>query len=186
MADYVVAVSDPESGSTYQEEIDGPDANRFAGREIGDEVDGDPVGLPGYTVEITGGSDDTGRPMHEDVDGPVIAERLTDGGTGFNPERDGERRRITVRGREISDATRQINARVVDRGDQRIEVLLGDEEPEAEQADEAEDAAEDEDADDEAADEPDEEPEAEDSADDEGAEEADEADAGGEDADEDE
>jgi small subunit ribosomal protein S6e len=35
---------------------------------------------------------------------------------------------VTVRGREVSDETRQINARIVDRGSQSIEELLGEDE----------------------------------------------------------
>jgi len=125
MAEFTVAVADPESGQTHQLDVDGQDANRFIGKSIGEDVDGGSVGLDGYTVEITGGSDDAGRPMRGDVRGPDLKSILTDGGVGFNPERDGERKRITVRGREVSDATAQINARITDRGDESVEDLLG-------------------------------------------------------------
>ena len=117
MAEFTVAVADPDDGTTYQVDVDGQDANRFVGREIGEEVDGGAVGLSGATLEITGGSDDTGRPMREDVRGTQLAEVLLDGGTGFEPTREGERRRVTVRGREVSDETRQINVRVASAGD---------------------------------------------------------------------
>jgi small subunit ribosomal protein S6e len=124
MAEFTVAVSDPEDGTTYQVDVSDQDANRFAGREIGEEVDGSAVGLDGYTLEVTGGSDDAGRPMRADVAGPTLTELLLEGGTGYNPDREGERKRVTVRGREISDATRQINAKVVARGDQPVADLL--------------------------------------------------------------
>jgi small subunit ribosomal protein S6e len=117
MAEFQVAVADPETGDTYQRTVDGQDANRFSGREIGDEVDGGAVGLDGFTVEITGGSDETGRPMRADVPGTNLTELLLTGGVGYDPQRDGERRRVTVRGREVSDETSQINVRVVDGGD---------------------------------------------------------------------
>ena len=128
MADFTVAVSDPEDGHTYQVEIDGQDANRFIGRKIGEEVDGSAVGLSGYTVEITGGSDETGRPMREDVLGTDLKQILLEGGTGYEPEREGERNRVTVRGREVGDATRQINARIAERGGEDPADLLGDDE----------------------------------------------------------
>ncbi|WP_436911502.1 30S ribosomal protein S6e [Halosimplex marinum] len=127
MADFTVAVSDPEDGHTYQVEIDGQDANRFIGREIGEEVDGGSVGLSGFTLEITGGSDETGRPMRGDVRGTELKQIMLEGGTGYDPDRDGERRRVTVRGREIGEATRQINARITDRGGEDPADLLGDE-----------------------------------------------------------
>jgi small subunit ribosomal protein S6e len=134
MAEFQVAVADPDDGTTYQFDVEGQDANRFLGREIGADVDGGSVGLSGYTLEITGGSDDAGRPMREDVAGPDLKALLLDGGTGFNPSKEGERRRITVRGREVSDATSQVNARITDRGGESIEDLLGgdDEDEEAE------------------------------------------------------
>ncbi len=125
MADFQVSVADPDDGATYQFEVDGQDANRFIGREIGETVDGGAVGLAGYELEITGGSDTAGRPMRGDVRGPNLKAVLLTGGTGFNPTRDGERKRVTVRGREVSDETRQINAKIVSRGDQSVEDLLG-------------------------------------------------------------
>ena len=128
MAEFTVAVADAESGQTHQIDVDGQDANRFVGRSIGEDVDGSAVGLDGYTLEITGGSDDAGRPMRSDLRGAGLQSILTDGGVGFKPERDGERKRITVRGREVSDATAQINATVVGRGDESVEDLLGDDE----------------------------------------------------------
>ncbi|AXR76917.1 30S ribosomal protein S6e [Natrarchaeobaculum sulfurireducens] len=127
MASFTVVVGDPDSGLTYQLEADGQDANRFMGKSIGEEVDGGAVGLDGYTLEITGGSDDAGRPLNPDVDGSNVEEVLMTGRQiGYKPSRDGERRRITVRGREISDAVAQINASIVDRGSADVDELLGD------------------------------------------------------------
>lgn len=117
-----VVVSHPETGNSYQVEAD---VNVFTGKAIGDEVDGGAVGLDGYTLEITGGSDDTGRPMRGDVEGQGISEILVSGGTGYNPTRDGERRRVSVRGGEVGDATVQLNTRVVEEGDADIEDALG-------------------------------------------------------------
>ncbi|MFB6123333.1 MAG: 30S ribosomal protein S6e [Haloferacaceae archaeon] len=113
MADFKVVVSDPETGSTYQREVEGQDANRFLGRELGEEVDGGAVGLDGFTLELTGGSDDAGRPMREDVSGAALKELLLEGGVGYHPTRDGERKRVTVRGTEVSEEIAQINAKVV-------------------------------------------------------------------------
>ena len=127
MAEFTVAVSDPEDGATYRVEVDGQDANRFMGRELGEEVDGGAVGLDGFTLELTGGSDTAGRPMRTDVRGTEVTSILTEGGVGFNPERDGERKRITVRGREISDETSQINVRIAS-GDGDVAAALGDDE----------------------------------------------------------
>ncbi|APX98018.1 30S ribosomal protein S6e [Natronorubrum daqingense] len=127
MASFTVVVGDPESGSSYQLEAEEQDANRFIGKSIGEEVDGDAVGLEGYTLEITGGSDDAGRPLSPDVSGSSLQEVLMEERqTGYKPSRDGERRRITVRGSEVSDAVAQINASVVEAGSSGIDDLLGE------------------------------------------------------------
>ena len=125
MAEFKVVIADPETGETFQREVDGQDANRFLGRELGDEVDGDAVGLSEYTLELTGGSDETGRPMRADVSGTRLKELLLEGGVGFKPSREGERKRITVRGREIGDDVAQINASVID-GDGDVAAAFGD------------------------------------------------------------
>ncbi|ELZ11979.1 30S ribosomal protein S6e [Halovivax asiaticus JCM 14624] len=134
MATFNVVVGDPDSGLAYQLEADGQDANRFMGKSIGDEVDGGALGLDGYTLEITGGSDETGRPLHAGVTGSSLTEvMMRETGTGYHQRRDGERRRVTVRGREIADDVSQINATVTESGSTAIDELLGEGDDEAEE-----------------------------------------------------
>lgn len=129
MASFTVVVGDPDSGLAHQLEADGQDANRFLGKSISDEVDGSAVGLDGYTLEITGGSDEAGRPLNKTVAGADLQEVLMEEKqTGYHPERDGERRRITVRGREVSDAVAQINTSIVEAGDTDVDELLAEDE----------------------------------------------------------
>ncbi|PSP75045.1 30S ribosomal protein S6e [Halobacteriales archaeon QS_1_68_20] len=130
MATFQVTVADPETGATYQREVSDQDANRFLGMEIGDEVDGGAVGLDGASLEITGGSDATGRPMRPDVAGPDLKEVLLDGGVGYQPSREGERKRVTVRGREVSEEIAQVNAEIVDRGGADPESVFGEDDEE--------------------------------------------------------
>lgn len=130
MAVFQVVVADPETGATHQFEVDDQDANRFLGKELGGTVDGTAVGLDGYTLELTGGSDAAGRPLRADIAGSNLREVLVAGRTtGYHPSRDGERKRITVRGREITDTVAQINAKITEYGDESIDALLGEEEP---------------------------------------------------------
>ncbi len=130
MPTFQVVVGDPDSGDSYQFDVDGQAANRFIGKELGGEVDGSAVGLDGFTLELTGGSDEAGRPMREDVAGASLTEiMLAERSTGYQPDRDGERRRVTVRGREVTEEVVQINATVSEHGDQSVPVALGHEEP---------------------------------------------------------
>ena len=127
MASFTIVVGDPDSGASHQLEAEEQDANRFIGKSIGEEVDGSAVGLDGYTLEITGGSDDAGRPLNATVAGANLQQVLMkERQTGYKPQRDGERRRITVRGRELSDAVAQVNATVTERGNASIADLLGE------------------------------------------------------------
>ncbi|WP_256297651.1 30S ribosomal protein S6e [Haloarchaeobius salinus] len=137
MASFNVVVADPDSGASYQLEAEEQDANRFMGKELGEEVDGDAVGLDGYTLLLTGGSDEAGRPMREDIEGANVEEVLMrEQGVGYNPSRSGERKRLTIRGRQVSDETSQINAKIVGRGDESVESLLGLVEEDADEDDE--------------------------------------------------
>ena len=131
MAEFNLVVSDPDTGKTYQTTVDGQDANRFIGRSLGDEVEGDVVGLSESTLELTGGSDAAGRPMRADVPGANLKQLLLEGGVGFNPEKDGERRRITVRGAEFSEESAQVNATV--RGDEDVAAAFGEGDEESEE-----------------------------------------------------
>jgi len=64
--------------------------------------------------------------MREDVAGPNLKEVLMrEEGVGYKPARDGQRKRVTVRGREVSDAVAQINAKITERGDDSVAELLG-------------------------------------------------------------
>jgi small subunit ribosomal protein S6e len=129
MATFQLVVSDPDSGTTYQDEIDGQDANRFIGRSLGEEVD-----FEGLTLELTGGSDETGRPMREDVPGTALRELLLEGGVGYDPTREGERKRVTVRGAEVDDDVAQINAAILE-GDAEAVFGEGEAEDDADDAD---------------------------------------------------
>lgn len=138
MADFKVVVADPKTKS-YQFDVTGAEANKFIGRSIGETVDGAAVGLPGYSIKITGGSDNSGMVMRPDLPGPRRQKVLVANGKGYSPVSKGVRRRKMMRGREVAPDIIQINTVVVGYGDKTIEKILGgDEEP----AEEVEAAAE--------------------------------------------
>lgn len=102
---------------TRQFELEGGEENALRGKSIGDEVDGDSIGLSGYTLKVTGGSDEDGFAMRKTLEGGGREELLVKGGQGFNPERDGERRRKSVHGAEIDSTVVQVNLKTVEEGD---------------------------------------------------------------------
>ncbi|MDF0592622.1 30S ribosomal protein S6e [Methanotrichaceae archaeon M04Ac] len=123
--DFRVVISDPKSGKAYQVEAKDAAANKFLGRKIGDVIDGDAVGMPGYSIEITGGSDREGFPLRRDLPGSKRRKILITGGTGYHPSEQGKRKRKTVHGRDISADVGQINAKITERGAKPVEELLG-------------------------------------------------------------
>jgi len=123
--DFRVVISDPQSGKAYQVEAKDAAANKFLGRKIGDVVDGDAVGMPGYSIEITGGSDREGFPLRRDLPGSKRRKILIAGGTGYHPLEKGRRKRKSVHGRDISADVGQINAKITERGAKPVEELLG-------------------------------------------------------------
>ncbi|MDM7274908.1 MAG: S6e family ribosomal protein [Thermoprotei archaeon] len=88
---------------SWQLAVDESVAIKLAGLEIGDYVDGSLLGLKGLRLKITGGSDATGIPMHSGTPGTGRWEVLLSGPPGYRPEKEGERRRKSVRGRMIPD-----------------------------------------------------------------------------------
>lgn len=116
MVDFKIILSDPDTGRSYKIDATGPAAGALIGKRIGDEIDGGVFGLAGYTIKITGGTDRTGIPARRDLPGPARRRILLSEGVGFHPIMEGQRRRKSVRGNEISADFVQINAAVKQRG----------------------------------------------------------------------
>ncbi len=115
MAKFKVIVSDPEDGTSKAVELEDARAVPLIGKKIGDIIDGSVVGLPGFKVQITGGSDKDGFPMRPNVHGGVRRSVVLSGGVGFNPHNEGERRRKRVRGNVITDEIVQVNMKIVEK-----------------------------------------------------------------------
>ena len=119
-----------EGAKSHQVEVDAAQSKKLNGLTIGDEIDASLVGLDGYKLKITGGSDKNGFPMKKDVSGQRKIRSLLSGGLGFEPIRDGQRRRKTIRGNTVSDNIVQINTIVTEKGSKSIDELLSAEEAE--------------------------------------------------------
>ena len=115
-------VADPKTGRCYQIEADN---TPLVGKKIGEVFDGKILGLEGYKLQITGGTDSSGFPMRPDIHGSRKVRVLLSAPPGFKPKRKGERRRKTVRGNTIAPDIVQINVKVVEYGEKSIPELLG-------------------------------------------------------------
>ena len=89
--DFIAVINDtnPENkGGSYNVPISGNNQSQFLGKKIGDMIDGIFVGegesiLSGYKLMITGGSDKTGTPMRNDLDGGARKSVLVTASTGY-------------------------------------------------------------------------------------------------------
>jgi small subunit ribosomal protein S6e len=120
-------------GKTFKVETDN---EGLVGHSINDKIDGKEFSkdLEGYELLITGTSDKSGFMGREEIDGPNLHKILLSYGKGMKKKPKGEgkinrkpkglRLRKTVRGKEISQATVQINAKVLTEGNKKFETLF--------------------------------------------------------------
>jgi small subunit ribosomal protein S6e len=123
--DFRIVISEPKNGKAYQVELKEPGSSKFLGKRIGDRIEADILGLPGYVVQITGGSDREGFPMRSDLPGVKRKRLLVASGTGYHADSLGKKKRKSIRGREISSEVGQINVKVIEVGSKPLEELLG-------------------------------------------------------------
>jgi len=116
LVEFKANISDPKNGKSYQATVAGHHANSLIGKKVGDQIDGIFLGLPGYKLLITGGSDKDGFPMRKDMPSARRTKVLTSNGFGFYAPKKGVRRRKTMRGSAISPETVQINLKVTAHG----------------------------------------------------------------------
>jgi small subunit ribosomal protein S6e len=120
-------------GKTFKAEKEN---ENLIGISIGDKIDGAEVSdeLSGYELEITGTSDKAGFAGMPEIEGPRLKKILMGYGRGMhkkpkglkkvNKRPKGLRIRKTVRGKEISVDTVQINTKVLKEGTKKFDELF--------------------------------------------------------------
>lgn len=132
MAETKFVINDTKSGKSYQKALED---ESLEGKKIGEKVSGNFLGLEGYELQITGGSDLAGFPMRKEIDGTGRKKGLFSGGVGVKIKRDGMRRRKTVCKNTISADIVQVNLKVVKEGSKKLEEVFPkkeEEQPKAE------------------------------------------------------
>lgn len=124
MANFKIVISDPKTRKAYQKEVD-QNASGLMGKKIGEKLSADSMGLAGYEIEITGGSDKDGFPMRKDVDGMGRKRIILAFGPGYRSEKRGIRKRKSIRGNTVSAFIAQVNAKVVKQGQKPIAEIFG-------------------------------------------------------------
>lgn len=124
MVEFKVVVNDKQSGKSYNITVSGHHANSLIGKKINDEVDGIFVSLPGYKLQITGGTDKDGFPMRYDIPGSSRRRLLLSRGLGYKPKELGKRKKKSVRGNTINQEIVQVNMKVTKPGAKPIDEII--------------------------------------------------------------
>jgi small subunit ribosomal protein S6e len=123
MAQVYYIVSDPKVGKSYQKVTE---ESYFQGKKIGETVQGGQLGLAGYELKITGGTDFAGIPMLKNIEGQARKILLlTKGPAVRSTPKKGQRVRRTINGNTISPTTAQVNLKVTKYGTKPIPESLG-------------------------------------------------------------
>ena len=118
---FKLVVADPKTGKSYKLETE---ETSLLGLKIGEKFQGDSLGLAGYELELTGGSDKTGTPMRKDVKGSIARRIILTKGVGFHAKKPGERRKKRVFGYKIGADIVQVNFKVTKPGAQPLDKLI--------------------------------------------------------------
>ena len=124
MVEFKAVINDVKTGKSYQVPVTGHHANSLIGKKIGDVVDGIFVGLPGYKLSITGGSDKDGFPMRKDLPGVKRRRILITKGIGLQTTEQGLRLRKSIRGNTINPEVAQLNLKITQFGSKPVDELI--------------------------------------------------------------
>ena len=124
MVEFKVVINDTKNGKSHQVQVSGHHANSLIGKKIGDEVDGIFISLPGYKLQVTGGTDKNGFAMRRDFPGMSRRRLLLSKSSGFKPEEKGLRKKKSVRGNTVNQDIVQINMKVTKHSSKPIDKLI--------------------------------------------------------------
>ena len=124
MVEFKVVVNDTKNGRSHQVQVSGHHANSLIGKKIGEEVDGIFISLPGYKLQITGGTDKDGFPMRADFPGMGRRRLLLSEGRGFKAIEGGMRKKKSVKGNTVNQNIVQINMKVTKYSSRSIDNLI--------------------------------------------------------------
>lgn len=117
-----IVYSDQKTGKSAQMQLDNERSALLMNHKINDVIEGGLIGLEGYKLKITGGSDKSGFPMNKSITGPIKTKVLRMvARSGSNK---GQYKRSTVRGNTITNDTELVNMMIVEYGSRPVAELF--------------------------------------------------------------
>jgi len=124
MASFKINIADPKTSKCYKTEVKDEKAAPLIGLNIGEKIEGSKLGIEGYELQITGGTDYCGFPMRRGILG--IRKRIViRKGVGFKGGLKGMKKRKTVCGHKINDKISAVNLKVIKEGSKKLADMLG-------------------------------------------------------------
>ena len=112
---------------SFQKALEPEVATGLYGLKIGAKIEGAKIGLNGYELQITGGTDKDGFPMKKDLDISGKKQILMSKGVGLKSSVKGFRKKKTIHGSRIGDDVAQLNVKVIKAGSEPLEKIFGGE-----------------------------------------------------------
>ena len=137
MVELRICVGDVKKAKTYQKVLNEKETDVLKGLKIGDKVKGDHIGLSGYELEITGGSNDSGFPMRKGIESSGRVKIYASGGVGIRKSKKGMISRKSVAGAVVDAKTTQLNLKVLTYGKKSVAECFGLEEKKEEMKEES-------------------------------------------------
>jgi len=109
-------IGDPKSKKTVTVALDEQVSKALFGKKLSQTIKGELIDKPGYEFLITGGSDNAGFPMRNDIESERRQKILLVDGVGNRQRSPGMRLRKTVAGNVVTATTAQLNLKVTKHG----------------------------------------------------------------------
>lgn len=122
MTELKIVINDTKTGKSYAKTAED---DNFSGLKLGSKIKGEIVGLDGYELEISGGSDSSGFPMVKKLNTNTRKRVVLTCGPGIKIKTRGARIRKSIRGSIIADDIKHLNLKIIKYGSKKLEDILG-------------------------------------------------------------
>jgi len=111
---FKLVIGDSKTKRTYKAELKSPDADQLFGKKVGDTFRGELIGLQGFELQITGGTDRAGFGIYKNLDGVGRRRLLLRGAPNYHVPKKfkGKLEKKTVRANTIANDIAQINCKI--------------------------------------------------------------------------
>jgi len=127
-----IVYSDPKTGRSTVMQLDNDKSVLLLNHKINDVIDATALGMTGYKLKITGGSDTSGFPLNHSIGGSIKTKVLRK--ISVSGKKKGIYERKTVRGNTISSDTELVNVKIVEYGDKPAAELFPEIKPKEKKA----------------------------------------------------